>query len=487
MSDPAQHSVVTVGRGTIWSLLNNSISQFLVLGVFLVTARFVSKEDFGVMAICFVVIELFRQVSVESIGIALTAKKDASDKDYNASFLLNLCIGFVSAGLLFLCAPLIADFLNNNDITNAMQMVSILLLTAGLSRTHETWLSRHMKFKSLALRSLISIIAGGVIGIVMAVQGWGLTALIAQQLITSVVGVIFLWGTTAWRPSFRTDKKSITDLLFSAKHIMLTGLANFANGQSDTFFAAYYLGPVATGVYNAAKRITFALNALVSTALGKVSLPVFAVIQKNPETLKISFLKAVAYTTLLTAPFYAGIIALSPDFVLILLGESWADVAPVLAVLTVAAYLTTIGQYNQNIFLVSGKSHWQTLLSSTYGISNIILFILVARYGLLALACAFTLRAIVLYPLSAGGALYLLKIPVWQYLRQIMPSILAASCMGGAVFFAGENMDFGTIARLAILVPFGVVVYVALIILFDRKTTIEALQIARTVIFSKST
>jgi lipopolysaccharide exporter len=130
----------------------------------------------------------------------------------------------------------------------------VLLLTGGLSRTHETWLMKHLQFKVLALRSLVAICIGGGVGIVMAVNGYGLLSLIAQQLITSVIGTVCLWLVTTWRPGFDTRWENIASLLRYSRHLSLAAVAAFADGQSDVFFSSWYLGPAATGVYNAAKR-----------------------------------------------------------------------------------------------------------------------------------------------------------------------------------------------------------------------------------------
>lgn len=473
-----------IASGVVWSIVNNGLSQILSLSVFLITARFVSQESFGVMAICFVIIEFFRLITINNITTALTSKKSPSNEDYNASLIIIIMVSVFSFLTIFFSSSLLARIFDNDQLMEALKATSVLILLAGLSQTHETWLIRNLKFKSLAIRSILSISVGGAVGITMAINNMGLYSLIFQQITISIVSCLFLWGSCEWKPSVKTKFENIKDLIYRARYLTLTGIAGFVNGQSDTFFSAYYLGLHSTGVYNAAKRIVVALNSVITTALGKVALPAFAQIQDNPALIKNAFLKSALYTSLLTAPLHVGIAALSPDLIFILLGEKWMESWPILSILMISSYLLTISQYNYSIFLINDKSQWQTGITVLHAIVNIILFMVVARFGLVALAVAFTLRAVILYPLSAGGALYLLKIPAIEYLRQIMPSILAASLMGVIVYYAGLQIDLHAIARIAVLVPIGIVSYAAIICIMDRKTVTEIIAVGMK-IFSK--
>jgi O-antigen/teichoic acid export membrane protein len=477
MSDSADFSKEAVGRGAIWSILNNTVSQVLVLVVFLVTARFVSIDDFGIMAICFVVIEGFRQIAIEGIATAITARKNPDERDYSACFLLTLAISFVGAAAVYLAAMPLAGLFKNPEIGPALQIVAALLPAIGLSRTHEAWLAKHMKFKSLALRSLISIVIGGAVGIAMAINGFGLMSLIAQQLLTAIVGVLFLWTASGWRPSFKTDIETMMRLFHESRFIFLTNTTNFVTFQTDIFFATYYLGVAATGIYNAGKRIILALSMIISTALGRVTLPTFANVQDDLGKLGRSYLQAVSYTSTLTAPIYAGLMALSPQIIFILLGPTWADAAPVVAILAISAFIVTFGQYNSNILLVRGKSHVQSLLSLGYAITNIIVFVIFARYGLLALAWAYSLRVLVLFPISVAITLRILNLSPMAYLKTLYPAIPAAMGMAAIVYEASVLLSLHAVFEVMILVPAGAVIYGGLIFLMDRKGTMDMVKL----------
>jgi O-antigen/teichoic acid export membrane protein len=365
------------------------------------------------------------------------------------------------AVIVFLLAGPIARLMHHGDIEGTLRWISLLLLTGGLSLTHEAWLMKHLQFKVLALRSLVSICIGGSIGIVMAVNGYGLLSLIAQQLITSVVGTACLWLATTWRPGFDTRWENIASLLRYSRHVSLAAVAAFANSQSDVFFSSYYLGPAMTGVYAAAKRILSATSLMFSSGL-------------NSERASRSFLKAVSLTTFLAAPLYAGLAALSPDFIHLLMGDKWADVAPVISILAVNSYIASVsGYYNSNIMLVMGKPHWQMLIATVNALANVVLFMIVGRMGLIALAGAYVAKNVVFAPLSTGAALYLLKMKPGAYLMEIGPSIFAAMAMGVSVRLARDYLSCSPFLSLIVMVPGGAVLYFLIMLVIDRKAASE--------------
>lgn len=460
-----------IGRGAIWSFLDLTMRQVLALLVFLVTARFVAPEAFGILAVSLLVVEGFRQITIESVGVAITSSNDPKDEDYNASFMIIAVISFISAALVYIFADFFGQLLDNPEIADTLRMVCILLATIGLSRTHEAWLARNFHFKALAIRSIGSIILGGTVGIIMAVQGFGLMALVTQQLVTAISAAILLWAYTDWKPRFKTKRENVVRLLHYSKHVAMTGVTNFTHGQSDIFFSSLYLGEAATGIYNAAKRVALAMNIIMSSSLNRIALPAFANIQSDNDKISAAFLQAVRLTSLCTAPVYAGIAIVAPEIVHILLGDKWAAAAPILAILMVNGYLTTIGQYNHAIMLTRNKPHWQTVLTTIYAIVNVVLFVVFGKYGLIALALAFVGRALFLYPLSAGAALKLLSISPLKYIQQIIPSIMAALIMVGGlevlkIYIYNPQNAF---LSLLMFVPLGAVIYGISIFIINRK------------------
>ena len=471
-----------VGRGALWSILNSGAAQFLALAVFFVTARFVSPADFGIMATCMLVLELFKQVGIESFATWIMAKARPAPGDYDACFTAILATSVASGLVCFAAAGPLAQALGHDDLGDTLRLLSMLLLTTGLSRTHEAWLSRQLSFGVLAIRSIVSIVIGGAVGIGMAVQGYGLASLIAQQLVTALVATVALWAVSRWSPRLHLRREPYPEMLRYARFVALSGLTNFASTQTDTLFASTFLGAAATGVYAAAKRILLGITLVLSTALNRVALPAFANLRGDPGAMRSAFLRAVSFTSTVTAPAFAGLAVVAPDLTALAMTGTWADVGAILSIIAVTAYLSTIVHYNYSVMLVHDRPHWQTALSALAAASNVVIFFAAVRYGVLGLALGFSLRVVLMFPLTVLGALRLLGISAAAYLSRILPSISASLVMAAAVNgLLSLSPEGGPILRIGIAVASGGSVYLAALLVLARRDLMDLVRFARKV------
>lgn len=473
----------SIGRNALWSILSHTSGQVLALAVFLVTARFVDKEAFGVMAVCMVAVEFFRQIVIESIGHSLTAHKNPDKDDYNAGFFLIISGSILSAAIMFLLAHPVAVFLKDPAIEPALRLTCFVLLAMGLSRTHETWLARNMQFRILALRSIFAYVVGGGVGIYMAVNGYGLLSLIVQQILTSVLSMALLWVSSHWRPNFQYKAEKIKPLFAYSKHVSLNAFTGVLGAQSDTFFATYYLGTAATGVYNAAKRIILAIQMMTSSGLNTVALPLFANTASSIENLRDMHIKAVGLTAFIVAPLYFGLMVMAPDFISVVLGDKWKDAAPILSILCLSAFLASLDQYNWNIRMVMGKPQWQTLITALNAVANVALLIGIARYGLAPMAYAMLLKALIMFPISLSMAFKLIDGRYGPYLRELYPSVTASVVMSGILYVLHDYLfDFSPIVNIALMVPAGALLYMGAFTLLDRKRMVAIIAAGRNII-----
>lgn len=459
----------TIGRNAFWSVLNQSVTQILSLLVFFVTARFISKEAFGVMAVCMLAVELIRQVMIESIGQSLTVKKDPSKEDYNAGFIITLAGSAICILALYFLSGPIAVFMDMPDLASGLKMICLVVLAMALARAQETWMAKNMMFKSFAIRSIFAIAVGGGVGIFMAVQGYGLLSLIVQQILTTGARFLFVWFVCPWRPDFTTTSAHIKSLIAYARHLCVNSLTNVIGQQGDVFFASYYLGAAQTGIYNGSKRLLNATQMVASSAINGVALPVFSDRSDDPAKLRHFHTKATTMTALLTTPLYVGLAFLSHEIIDVLLGASWLPVAPVLSILTVTALIGSLDQYNSNVILVSGKPHWLSIIVIAGTILNIAVMIVMAPYGLNYLALALVIKTIVFFPIKLGIAMHLMKGKISHYCAALFPVITAALFMGGCVHYAqGMMAGLSSLFMLLVLVSLGAVLYMGALFLLDR-------------------
>lgn len=460
-----------IGKNAIWSVLNQTAGQLIVLVVFLVTARFISKEDFGTMAVAMLVAEVMRQLTIESIGTTLLARAKPDNKDYNAGFFLVIISSIAGTALVFLGATPFARLMDNPDLEHALHWICLIILTFGASKIHETWLAKNMQFKQLALRSIVCIFIGGGVGIYMAVHGYGLRSLIAQQIVTTLLGAVFLWSVTKWRPGLETTKDNILSLLKYSRFISFNNAANLANAQSDVFLSAYFLGAAPAGAYNAAKRLILSANLVLTSAIGQVSIPALSNASHDKEKLHKTYLDFSLFTSTFTAPAFMGIACVSQPLVAILLGPSWSEVAPVLSILCLSAYVISVGQLSGQLFLGLNKPHFTSVFSAINATSNVVVLMIFARYGLEYVALAFSLKTLFLFPIQLVFAHRLIQVGFSEYLKPLLPSLLASGIMGLAIYGILSLMPHLHAAlQLTITIPAGFILYFLALWIIDRPS-----------------
>jgi O-antigen/teichoic acid export membrane protein len=182
----------------------------------------------------------------------------------------------------------------------------------------------------------------------------------------------------------------------------------------------------------------------------------------------------VMFTSLLTAPVFAGIATLAPDIIAAFFGAKWLDSAALLSIISVTGFLTTIGLYNHSVILAFGKPHWQTWLTFIYAASNIAIFIVAAPFGLIAIAVGYVLRALLLYPLSAGASLRILSCSVRQYASALVPAVAASALMASAVIAASFALPpTSSWLRLASLTGLGATVYLSAVLVVARPAVVR--------------
>lgn len=483
MAEPARPEVNrrTVGRGALWSLAGIGVGQGVALLTFLVTARYVSKESFGVMALSLGIAEFLKRTGIESFANAVASRVDAAADDYDACFVLTLASTALMVGASLLGAEALSLAGGSAPFVDALRLAAALALSNGLWRTHEAWLARHMHFRTLAIRSIAAAAVGGAVGVAMAVRGFELWSLVGQQLATNGLSLVLLWTTTPWRPRLRVPGPALRRGLDDARHLALSALGTFFSTETDIIVASSILGVVAAGVYNAAKRLTLALHLLLTSSIQSVTLSTFANIA-DAEARRRAALRAMAVVAAVTMPAALGTAALARPVVEVLLGDRWLSSAPVLSALAVSIGTVSMMQFNTTIFMVGRRLPEVTRYAILSSVLNVAVLPAAAFGGAAALACGALAVQLVVYPLATRSALRIAGIGAGPCAEAIGKPLLAAAVMALVLAAVEAAGTVHGIVALAVLVPAGASVYAALLACLSPELVRELAALAASVL-----
>ena len=470
----------TIRSGMVWSIMESWGVQLLQFLTFLVIARYVDAAMLGIVAFALLVGQWFQMIILSGISAALvSAGQDDPELD-DTAFWISL-----GAGTMLLIGTFsIAGWLENSSghvgLGWVLRWLSIANFLSALNVVPQACLTRALQMRPLATRSMISTFAGGFTGITMAMAGYGVQALVAQNLAVAIVGSAVLWLACPTRPSMRFSGQKSRQILFYSRHAGFTGAANFFNANSDVMVIGLVLGGTATGIYTVGKRALVSANLMLARALSRVALPAFSQLKDDRPRLARAFVRILSATASITTPAFVGLALVSDEFIFILFGPRWSAAADVMRYLSLFGALQAIGVYNQALMLALGKPQWQTWLATTYALVNVITFFVAVEYGLAAVAAAFTARAYILYPLSVLPVILLLPISWRDYWRMLQPSIGASLLMAVTVLAAKRILEGAppTIMLLCSVIT-GVLAYAIMISLLGRSILVDMANFAR--------
>ncbi len=320
---------------TVWSYSLTVGKMAITTGLSLALAAMLGPRAFGVIAMALVFTNFIEMIQQQGLMPAIIARKTLSALHADTAFWLVLGAGTIGTVLGVVAAPWWAGV---NDLPELAPVIQVLALSIPLSSSvvvHEAMLRRELDFRRLALRSWSSVFAGGAAGIIAAVSGWGVWALVTQQLVTTLTTVLVLWRVSSWRPRPRFSYAAARELWSYSVRSSASSLGLFLGGRLDVVLAGALFGPVLVGLYRMGQRLATMVVDVTARSMQAVSLPGLASLQDDQPAFNARLLRMQRLTAALALPVL-GIVAGVAPIVEDLLGPEWAGTTDAIRILAVS-------------------------------------------------------------------------------------------------------------------------------------------------------
>jgi PST family polysaccharide transporter len=299
-----------------------------------VLAAILGPRNFGIVAIALIYIVLIQGLLEQGLSTAIIQREDLEPEHLDSAFWMNLGWCLVLAGVSVAASGWWADANNIPELASVIVVLSLLLPIQGLTIVQQALLQRESRFKEMGLAMNVAALVGGAFGLVLALTGAGVWALVAQQLSTELTALVLMWVVSDWTPRIRFSRSHAKALLGFSTNVFVANLAGFVNRRADALLMGLFFGPVVVGIYRLADRIVDLLLELTMRPVGLVSLPHFSRLQNDPERLREAVAACLRATLLLTVPALLVLAACSEQ-VLGLLGAEWVPGADALKLLCI--------------------------------------------------------------------------------------------------------------------------------------------------------
>ena len=415
-------------QGVKWSAVERFSVQGIIFLVGLIMARLLTPSDFGIVGMLSIFLAVSQTFIDSGFSNALIRKIDRTDLDCSTAFYFNVVIGAVCYAILFGVAPIIASFYNMPILKDVTRVLAITLFLNSLTVVQVALLTVKVNFRTQAKVNLCSSLVSGGMGIFLAYTGWGVWALVYQQICRSAINVLLFWIAAKWRPMFKYSWDSFYELFSYGSKLLLSGLLhtfylNVTNLVIGKFYSSKDLG-----FYDRGQQLGKIPMETTVNIFQRVTFPILATIQNDNEHLISAYRKYIKVSSILIFFCIFLLAALAKPIIVILLTEKWNESIIYLQLYCLAHMLNHITRINLNLLQVKGRSDIFLKIEVIKKIIGISILMISIPFGLTIMCWLRILTALISLAINTYYTGILIDWGFWEqfksYLKSLVLSIL---------------------------------------------------------------
>jgi teichuronic acid exporter len=477
MHNTSLKSIAT--KGVFWSAVDKfavQIGQFIVS---VVLARILLPEDFGLIGMLAIFMALSQTFIESGLGIGLIQRQERKDIDFSTVFVFNLWVSSFFYLVLFFSAPYISTFFNQPQLTDLLRVLGLSLFINAFAIVQKTKLTIAMDFKSIAKSNVLSVILGGLCGVISAIKGYGVWSLVIQSLVWSLMTTVSLWFLSNWNPSFSFSKKSFRSLFGYGSKILISGLyAQLLSNVYNICLGKFY--PTASlGYYSRAKSFADLSGGTIVSIIQQATFPVLTTVQHDKEKLVSIYSRMIRMSAFLIIPLMTLIALLAKPIVILLFTEKWIFLIPFLQWMVFSRIFLPMSVINMSLLNAIGRSDLYLKVDLSKLPLTVLAMIITIPLGLKAIIIGHVVTSALSFIINAylPGKFY--GYGAIKQLKDMVPFFIAAFGMAILVFAITCFVD-----NLLLQLFFGVVLGVTIYLLISYLLKLEELSDACKILLS---
>ena len=445
----------------IWRFAERCGAQLVTFIVSIVLARILTPSDYGTIALVTVFTTILQVFIDSGLSTALIQKKDADDLDFSSVFYFNFVICIILYLIMFVSAPLIANFYKDSSLVSIVRIISLTLIISGVKGVQQSYVSRHMLFKRFFFSTLGGTIFSAVLGIIMAYAGFGVWAIVFQQLSNNAIDTLILWITVKWRPIKKFSWSRLKNLLsFGWKMLASSLLDTVYNNLRNMIIGKLYTS-ADLAFYNQGDKFPKLIVTNINTSIDSVLLPTMSNEQDNHVRVKDMTRRAIKISTYIMAPLMIGLAFCAKPIVQIVLTDKWLPCVPYLQIFCISYLFWPIHTANLNAIKAMGRSDLFLKLEVIKKFIGMILLLITMNISVMAMAYSLLISGLISQVINSWPNRYLLKYSYIDQIKDILPNIVMALIMGVFVYFI-NYLNLSVLVSLMVQIILGGIIYLVL-------------------------
>lgn len=413
--------------GMSWSALDNIANQGITFLVSLELARLLSPAEYGLIGMITIFISISNTIVDSGFSNSLIRKHTVTDEDYSTTFTFNLVLSVVMYALLYLCSPSIASFFHQKQLVALTRVLGVVVIINSIAIVQRTKLFRNIDFKRQANISVTSSIISGIVGITMALCGFGVWSLVAQQISRQLANAVGLWISANWVPSLYFSKISFNYQFNFGWKLLLSQIISTIWTEANNIVIGRCYSSEALGQYSRAHHFSGLFSTNMTSIIQRVSFPVLSSIKEDVRRLKENYKKIIKTSMFVSFVGMLSLAACSKPLIYVLIGEKWEVATHFLPILCFNFMLYPVRAINTNMLQVVGKTDKLLILEFLKRSLALIPLSLGIFIGIYWMLWGNVVNGIIGYILNSYFSGKYIKYSTWEQFLDILPSLLFGS------------------------------------------------------------
>ena len=439
----------------------------------IILARLLTPEDYGIVAMIAIFISLSSILVDSGFGGALVYYKDVDKKDYSTVFWINMSLSISLYALMYVNADTISEFYKTPILSDLIKVLGLSVVFNSIGLIQFTILYKNLEFKTLGFISVTSYILSAVIAIALAYWGYGVWALITQQVLASVLKTIMYVIFNRFVPNFYFSWKLLKKHWSFGSGLFFSTLLRTVYDNMYLQLIGKYCSVTNAGYYNQAKKLKDIPSNLFSNTFDTSLFPVFSKIE-DEKLFVDKYCMINRIFSFCCIPIFFIMAVLSKEIVLWLLGEKWLESAWILSVMSIGAIPYIFESISRSIFKAKGKSNLIFRLDIVKRTSSILLmFIAVIQYELIGIVYVFVINSTISYLINQYFLSRIIQYSLFRALKDVAKYVILSVLLAiGIHHLMRLNLIEGNLVCCVVYTSLFVLLYVLILTLVKDSSII---------------
>lgn len=462
--------------GVLWTMIEKIGLYVIQLIISIVIARIIGPNNYGLIGMLAIFVALSNTLLDSGFANALIHKRDRTNVDYSTAFYFNVVVGIVLYLSLLLCSSLIADFYNEPQLRVISQVYFLSFLINSLSIVPIAKMTIEMKFKEQSIISIVVQLLTGCVGVLMALSGYGVWALVAQSLGGGMMRMIMLYVYSKWWPMLCFSLVSFKELFNYGSKLLCSSLINTVYNNLYAVVIGRRFSAIEVGNYDKSNQFASLPSTILTSVIMKVLFPLMSEVQDDDEELRNMYAKFIRIPLFFLYPVLVLLSVLSYPLVVLLLKDAWIDAVPILQVLCFVFVFDPLTQINLNILYVKGRTDLVLKLEFIKKPIGLLILFMTMPFGIIAMCFGRIVYSAIAYGINSYFCGSMIGLNIISQFRMWVPILCRAIVSGVVCWFVCCFID-RAILQIVFGGACGVITYILLAIITKDTSLKDLLNI----------